>query len=623
LRSPQTLLGHVRAVTGATVNVYLAESVASGLSIINGSTYRVGQVGSFVRIPLGYQDLFGVVSDVGVNATPESVRDSLQGGARWMKVQLVGEAIGSLFERGISQHPNVNDEVHLVTEPDLFRIYGRSDRGKVSIGRLSSAEAVEVRIDVDKLLTRHCAVLGSTGSGKSTTVASMLRSIAGTNSETHPYPSARILLLDIHGEYSDALSDISTVFRINANKGQQELSIPYWAIDQSDLLGFLAGGAGDDKSLHFFDKITELKLESLHGRPLPGVDDSSLTVDTPVAYSLKRLWLELIDVELRTFEGPNRDQLALLEAGDADSLTPPKYKPHGMGSSGPFLNSNAPGIKRQLGHLRSRLLDKRYDFLLHPGDWEPDANGVTHKDLPDLLSAWLGSASPITILDLSGIPSTVLVRLVGSILRVTYESLFWSRDKSEGAIERPLLVVMEEAHRYLGVPRDADVVKGSSEQGNSARRMVQRIVKEGRKYGIGAMIVSQRPSEVDDTILSQCGTFVALRLSNPVDRSSIQGTLPDNLATLMDMLPVLRTGEAIIIGEAATLPMRCRVTFPGEGYRPNSQDPQVAKQWALPRRTESYERVVASWRAQSPRAKLSDTIIPREPVSDGPTESEG
>jgi DNA helicase HerA-like ATPase len=621
VRSPQTLLGHVRAVTGATVNVYLAESVASGLAIIDGSTYRVGQVGSFVRIPLGYQDLFGVVSDVGVNAAPEPVRDSLKTSAKWMKVQLVGEAIGSFFERGISQHPNVNDEVHLVTEPDLFRIYGSSDSGKVSIGRLSSAEAVEVRLDIDKLLTRHCAVLGSTGSGKSTTVASLLRSIVGTDSATSQYPSARILLLDIHGEYSDkALAGISTVFRINAKMGQQELSIPYWAIDQSDLLGFLAGGIADDKTLPFFDKITELKLESLHGRPLPGVDDSSLTVDTPVPYSLKRLWLELIDVELRTFEGQERDQLALLENGDANSLTPPKYKPHGMGSKGPFLNSSAPGIKRQLGNLRSRLLDKRYDFLLHPGEWEPDVNGMTQKDLPDLLSAWLGPESPITILDLSGIPSQVLVRLIGSILRVTYEALFWSRDKSEGAIERPLLVVMEEAHRYLGAPRDGDKV---SEGGNSARGMVQRIVKEGRKYGIGAMIVSQRPSEVDDTILSQCGTFIALRLSNPTDRSSIQGTLPDNLATLMDMLPVLRTGEAIITGEAATLPMRCRVTFPGKDYCPNSQDPEVAKQWALPRRPESYDRVVASWRAQSPRAKLSDTIIPREPVSDGPAESEG
>src|SRR5690606_11403959 len=138
------------------------------------------------------------------------------------------------------------------------------------------------------------------------------------------------------------------------------------------------------------------------------------------------------------------------------------------------------------------------------------------------------------------------------ILKIVYEALFWSRDKSEGGVERPLLLVMEEAHRYL-----------SGEAKNSAQEIAQRIVKEGRKYGIGAMVVSQRPSEVDDTILSQCGTFIALRLSNPTDRASVQGTLPDNLAALVDMLPVLRTGEAIITGEAARLPMRCRVTFPG------------------------------------------------------------
>ena len=550
MSSPQTtFLGHVRAVTGATVNVFLAESVASGLAIINGSTYRIGQVGSFVRIPLGYQDLFGVVSDVGVNAAPESLKDSLQTSASWMKVQLVGEAIGSFFERGISQHPNVNDEVHIVTEQDLSRIYGQSAFGQVSIGRLSSAEAVEVRIDIDKLLTRHSAVLGSTGSGKSTTVASLLRSIAGANTGLNPYPSARILLLDIHGEYSKALSDISAVFRINANKDQRELSIPFWAIDPSDLVGFLAGGIVDDKALHLYDKITELKLASINKRKYPGVDERSLTVDTPVPYSLKRLWLELIDVELRTFEGSDRDQLALLEPGNADILKPPKYKPHAMGSKGPFLNTNAPGIKRQLGNIRSRLLDKRYDFLLHPGAWEPSLDGATEKDLPDLLSAWLGHEFPITILDLSGIPSQVLVRLIGSILKVVYEALFWSRDKSEGAIERPLLLVMEEAHRYLSNENEH-----ANEKKNAAREMAQRIVKEGRKYGIGAMIVSQRPHEIDDTILSQCGTFIALRLSNPTDRESVKGTLPDNLATLMDMLPVLRTGEAIITGEAARLP---------------------------------------------------------------------
>jgi hypothetical protein len=130
--------------------------------------------------------------------------------------------------------------------------------------------------------------------------------------------------------------------------------------------------------------------------------------------------------------------------------------------------------------------------------------------------------------------------------------------------------------------------------------MVQRIVKEGRKFGIGAMIVSQRPSEVDETILSQCGTFVALRLSNSSDRAKVQSSLPDNLAGVVDSLPVLRVGEAIITGEAARLPIRCRITLPDEKNRPNSEDPAVAKRWQSNRFPENYKRVAASWRAQSP-----------------------
>jgi len=203
----------------------------------------------------------------------------------------------------------------------------------------------------------------------------------------------------------------------------------------------------------------------------------------------------------------------------------------------------------------------------------------------------------------------VLERLVGSILKVVYESMFWSREKSEGGIERPLLVVMEEAHRYL-----------SSSANGLASQTVQKIAKEGRKYGVGAMVISQRPSEVDETILSQCGTFFALRLSNPHDRARVQGTLPDGLVSLLEVLPVLRTGEAIVMGEAAKLPMRCRITLPPEEHQPRSSDPRVSERWSIPRREEGYDRVVASWRAQRPRAIINTVEIQRQPVDD---ESEG
>ena len=149
--------------------------------------------------------------------------------------------------------------------------------------------------------------------------------------------------------------------------------------------------------------------------------------------------------------------------------------------------------------------------MLHPGRWEPKLDGTVEADLAELLEGWIGHDKPITILDLSGIPSLVMGRLIGGILNIIYEGLFWGRELPEGGRKRPQLIVMEEAHRYLG-----------KEDSGPAREMVQRIVKEGRKFGVGAMIVSQRPSEIDDTILSQCGTFFAMRLTNANDRSKVQ-----------------------------------------------------------------------------------------------------
>ena len=589
-----TYLGTIAAVSGAALNVHLAQSVASGLSIIKGQTYKIGQVGSFVRVPQGYQDLFGVISEVGANAVPEHI-DLVDDTGRWMRVELVGETVGGTFERGISQYPNIGDAVHLAVEDHLRQIYDIRGQGNVAVGRLSSAESITARIALNELVTRHSAVLGSTGSGKSTTVASLLRAITTATEGSEQYRNARVLMLDVHGEYSAPLSDVAQVFSVEpqSQSGEDRLFIPYWALDTADLLEFLTGGLEGNPETAFTDKVFQLKAASHQAQQFPGVDPASITVDTPLPFSLKQLWFDLLDFEIRTFVGEDRDDYrsTRLNPGDASTLTPPTYQPHAMGAAGPFLNQQAVGIQRPLNLLRSRLLDRRYDFLLRPGPWEPGLDGKPERDLDELLRGWLGGDKPITILNLSGVPSVVLERLVGSILNIVYEALFWSRDKTEGGIERPLLIVMEEAHRYL-----------SGKSGGTAPEIVQRIAKEGRKYGVGAMVVSQRPSEVNETVLSQCGTFFALRLSNPADRARVQGTLPDGLVGLLDVLPILRTGEAIITGEAAKLPMRCRVTLPAKEHRPRSEDPEVSRNWGLRRRDEGYQRVVASWRSQSPTA---------------------
>jgi hypothetical protein len=603
-----TFLGIVSAVSGATLTVKLAESLDSGFAVINGHTYRVGQVGSFVRIPQGYQDLFGVVSEVGATAAPMLSAISSVDSGRWMTVQLAGETVGGQFERGLSQHPNINDSVHLVTEADLRRIYGSVGEDQVIVGHLASAENIEVRLSLDALVTRHSAILGSTGSGKSTTVASLLRSIIRKDEE-HGSPAARILMLDIHGEYTKALEDVATVFSATPSQGQEPLFVPYWALEAEELLNFVTGGLSDAHEIAFTDKIAELKDQAIQANPRAGIDSRTLTVDSPVPFSLKQLWYELIDFETTTFLGVNRDEPALEQEGNAETLVAPKYQPHAMGPKGPFINTAARGIRRPLNMLRSRLLDRRYDFLLHPGDWEPELTGTVKNDLDKLLEGWLGHEKQITILDLSGVPSAVLTRLIGSILRIVYEALFWSREKSEGGVERPLLVVMEEAHRYLG-----------PEAGTVASEVVKRIVKEGRKYGVGAMVISQRPAEVDETVLSQCGTIIALRLSNPADRARVKGSLPDNLAGLMDLLPVLRTGEAIITGEAARLPVRCRIALPRQEHLPRSNDPNVTKAWARRRSAEGYDRVVASWRSQQTKAVVQRLKITRSPIDDEPEE---
>lgn len=600
-----TFLGKVASVSGSTINVKLAKSIDSGLSLIEGRAYKIGQVGSFVRIPQGYQDLFGVVSEIGAKAMPYDQAQQDEDTGRWMQVQLVGESLGGTFERGISQYPNISDSVHITTESSLAKIYGSKQIGQISIGSLSSAESIPAKISLNELVTRHSAILGSTGSGKSTTTASLLRSICGVPGGENKHPNARILMLDIHGEYSEALADIANVYSVDPRVDEEKLLIPYWALESSELLSFLTGGVEGVRETAFTDKIFKMKIDSHKLSNFPGVDERSITIDTPLPFSLKKLWYDLIDFEIMTLEGQNRDQSTKQSDGDPEMLQVPTYKPHAMGAQGPFLNQNAVGIRRQLNILRSRLLDRRYDFLLHPGPWEPDINGKINKDLDELLFGWLGSDKPITILDLSGVPSIVLELLVGSILKIVYEALFWSREKSEGGIERPLLVVMEEAHRYL-----------SSEKNSLASEIVKKIAKEGRKYGVGAMVISQRPSEVDETILSQCGTFFALRLSNSSDRSRVQGTLPDGLVSLLEVLPVLRTGEVIVMGEAAKLPMRCRVTLPSAEYRPNSSDPKVTNQWSLPRKHEGYDRVIASWRSQKPRVVVNELDIKRIKVTD-------
>lgn len=296
-----------------------------------------------------------------------------------------------------------------------------------------------------------------------------------------------------------------------------------------------------------------------------------------------------------------------IQPGDAASVVPPKYQSHSQASGQQkiYLSASPLNVRRQIERLASRLRDPRFDFLFRPGRWLPSTTGEIDADLDKLMFEWLGDR-PVTILDLSGIPSSVLQELIGVLLRVIYDALFWSRNLSEGGRETPLLLVMEEAHTYL-----------SESSMGSAGMAVQRIVKEGRKYGIGAMIVSQRPSEIASSILSQCGTFFAMRMGNSRDRGQVRSTVTDDVESLMNDLPILRTGEAIIVGEAVHLPVRTLIDRPAKDRRPDSVDPLVFMPfdpdegpegpggWNRARETSDYADVLQVWRQQDPTSPRS------------------
>ncbi|MDP2311710.1 MAG: ATP-binding protein [Pseudomonadota bacterium] len=639
-----TLIGTVESVNGATVSVELTADSATGLTFVNGEGYRIGQVGSFVRIPLGHTNLYGVVSQVGAGAAPIREGATSPYGKLWLTVQLVGEGRrGGRFARGVSQHPTIQDRVHIVTDTDLQAIYGSGDLNDfVKVGHLASAESIPALVDISKLVTRHSAVVGTTGAGKSNTVAGILQALA----DPTLYQSARIVVFDIHGEYGRALRPWADVFRVDADpaKGEKPLFVPYWALEWDEFLKIGMGTLETRDQGPIQDRFAASKRAALKKFPKAGLTEERVTVDSLVPFSAHQLWYDLHCEMMATHlevkgKAQSRDTWALEKdaaggkdmLGDAMSVVPPTFraiKDIKDDTDKVRLSTSTLSARRQVDSLASKLRDPRFDFMFKPGDWLPTLDGAVKCDLDQLIGAWVGGPQPISVLDLSGIPSVVLKDLIGALLRILYSAMFWARNRSEGGRERPLLLVLEEAHTYL-----------SESQSGVAAEAIKRIAKEGRKYGVGLMLVSQRPSEIDSTILSQCGTIFAMRLANEKDRGHVTGAAADNLKGLFDMLPVLRTGEAVIVGEAVSLPTRTLIDRLPEERRPDSDDPRVVDRvqtetrngtkiqgipegaggWNRGREPGDYAGVVEQMRRQNPHYKHGNAKAnnPDKPAEEG------
>lgn len=599
-----TFIGQVASVASGVVRIRLRDDMTSTLIMLDGDSYRVGQIGAFVRIPLGYTNLYAICTQVGADAAPPSsplpIHDLVLAaesserlvGYRWMTVVLFGESLGGQFERGVGQYPTVGDEVHIVTNADLKTIYGagRHHPGSVvQVGAVAAASGISAEIDISALVSRHSAVFGSTGAGKSNLVTVLLESIADGD-----FPSARAMVIDPHGEYATALEGRARVFSVAADgkHGDNDLEVPFWALPFSELQQFMFGGLQPTHEAAIRELVLEMKVRAAaHLQPTPPVE--VLTADSPMPFSAKKLWYELDRFERVTFktarEQKPSEEYPADDLGDAEQLRHASFPQASPYNQAPYKNQRKRNIERQLDLMASRIRDSRYSFLFAPGHGlEPDIDGKVKADLDQVVREWVGHNRPLTIFDVSGVPSEVQPTVVGTMLRIIYDMLFWAQQLAVGGRRQPLLIVIDEAHRF--VPEGGET---------SAHRILSRVAKEGRKYGAGLMLVSQRPSELDGAILSQAGSLVALRLTNKDDRGRVTAAVPDDLGGLVDLLPSLRTGEGIFMGELMPIPTRVRVRKATK--KPEGDDPKLPDAWKTAPRPdgEGYRQALSNWRRQS------------------------
>jgi hypothetical protein len=488
------LIGTVFAVSMSGISAVLNENV-----VIKSMTFdrasRVGQIGSYVIMPESERSIIGTVIS-SRDTTPLAAKDE-GAGKRILEIQALGTLQNAKFERGLTALPVIGSPIYSTTDEDLRTIFATYRDSNFSLGNLSLFDQERLYIDPNKFFSKHIALFGSTGSGKSSTVASILQKVQN-------YENTHVIMLDLHGEYSSAFRETGNVINIT------ELELPYWLMNFEELVETFI--EEDEPSAH--NQVMVLKeavLDSKRGKNLTLKE--FLTIDTPVFF-------DFLDVTIR------------MKSLDTERTL--------GGKEGPFYGQ----FTRFLVRLDSKLNDKRYEFLFKPKTYR------SSDKLPDFLNRifGLGTGKRITILDLSRVPFDVINVLVSLLGRVIYDFNLWNTARRDF----PILIVFEEAHTYLSM----------TSQSKAARKTVERIAKEGRKYGVSCMIVSQRPAEISETIVAQCNNFVAMRLLNPNDQNYVRKLVPDSQSNFIDVLPTLKQGEAFIIGDSVALPVRVLIDKP-------------------------------------------------------------
>jgi len=565
-------------VMGASVTVSLDRDLAGVAPIYRGRLQPVGQIGSLVRIPQGPVDLVATVSLVGIAELSGKLAPSevVQCGERWLQVQLLGEidrATGR-FQRGVGSYPGLDDPVHFSTADQLSSVFPQPSDKHLRLGCLAAAEEVPVCVDVSKLVVRHAAVVGSTGSGKTSAVASLLQGFVSGG-----WNAANIVVMDPHGEYSQALESAASV-RSVLGKGDKRLRVPYWALPAADICRAFAGSTGGSTFANrFAELVAKARRDFAKDAEWLKLDPMAITADTPVPFDIRVVWYAL-DMENRETLTNKSDPKTrrITKDGDAASLLPAEFEPYGPAGQPPNKGQNYGNYQTTPDLLRLGLLDPRLSFFQEP-------KGELHGSDPliEVMQEWLGHEKPVSVLDFSGVPAMAADLAIGVILNLLFEVTLRCKRTGPGiGRPSPVLVVLEEAHRYLGTNANP-----------LTRESANRIAREGRKYGIGLLLVTQRPTELPDTALAQCGTVIALRLTNGEDQGAIRAALPDTVAGLASVLPSLRTGEAIISGEAVVIPSRALLDKPFP--EPHADDPPLAP-WRMEPKAPEVAEALAAWR---------------------------
>ncbi|MCF6262553.1 MAG: DUF853 family protein [Xanthomonadales bacterium] len=541
----KTRIGSIHEVNGsAFVACLISEAEGFKAEItLDGAIVRVAQVGSYLTIKQSGPDILVIVESMWFDQNNQGDQVMM------LRVNPLGEFTSKAgFQRGVTHFPTLGAELHLISGSRLERIFSRHGTVDFNIGRLSSFEGVNVALDATAFFGRHAAILGQSGSGKSWMVASLIQSALKS------MPNSHIILLDPHNEYSSNNSFTNTpVFPAEKTRcvSANELEIPYWLLSYEELIELLIDKEEEYASLQIAflrGVVLDLKRESNDS-----LQFGQITVDSPVYFSLEELYNTFKKYNDRTADfGKGRTALT----GKFDSL---------------------------LIKLESRLNDTRYDFLLRP-----KVRNSTNT-LNDLTKEFLGLAEPtsaVTIIDLSTVPHDVLPTVTAQIGRLAFEFNFWN----PRCREFPLLLVCDEAHTYIAREENTSGHK-------SARRSFERIAKTGRKYGVGLCIVSQRPNDLSETVLSQCSSYFCMRITNPIDQEYIRSLVPDAAHGILDALTSLSQGEAIATGEAVPMPLRLKVNVPNPP--PNSQNVDYAGMWSKKNpHVVEVDEIVKRWQLQ-------------------------